>query len=317
MTTERRAGPIAAIDCGSNSTRLIVVGGDGRVIDREMRITRLGEGVDATGVLSPAAVDRTVAVLQAYSDTMNSHDVGARRVVATSAVRDATNADEFLEAATAIVGVRTEILSGEEEGRLSFAGATARLPKRALGTGPVLVVDIGGGSTELVVGRSVAGDSPPVVCSLDLGCVRVTEKFFRHDPPLPQELAEARQIVEKLVAEAMSTLPELAADNLLVGLAGTVSTLSCLEHSITAYDRARVHHSVLERESVERWLHVLASETAAVRLERPGMVRGREDVIVGGALVLAVVMAAFGFSICLVSEDDILDGMAADLLRST
>jgi exopolyphosphatase/guanosine-5'-triphosphate,3'-diphosphate pyrophosphatase len=317
VTTERRAGPIAAIDCGSNSTRLIVVGGDGRVIDREMRITRLGEGVDATGVLSPAAVDRTVAVLQAYSDTMNSHDVGARRVVATSAVRDATNADEFLEAATAIVGVRTEILSGEEEGRLSFAGATARLPKRALGTGPVLVVDIGGGSTELVVGRSVAGDSPPVVCSLDLGCVRVTEKFFRHDPPLPQELAEARQIVEKLVAEAMSTLPELAADNLLVGLAGTVSTLSCLEHSITAYDRARVHHSVLERESVERWLHVLASETAAVRLERPGMVRGREDVIVGGALVLAVVMAAFGFSICLVSEDDILDGMAADLLRST
>jgi exopolyphosphatase / guanosine-5'-triphosphate,3'-diphosphate pyrophosphatase len=144
--------------------------------------------------------------------------------------------------------------------------------------------------------------------------VRVSERFFRHDPPLPDELAKARQTVENLVTDAASTLPGLAPDSLLVGLAGTVSTLSCLEHRITAYDRSKVHHSVLGREAVVRWLEVLASERAATRLERPGMDPGREDTIVGGALVLDVVMAVFGSGRCLVSEDDILDGLAATLI---
>ena len=317
MTTERRTGAIAAIDCGTNSTRLIVVGEDGRVLDREMRITRLGEGVDATGALAPAAIDRTMAVLRDYSDTMDKHGVVGRRMVATSAVRDVGNAEEFMDRATAIAGVRPEILSGDEEGHLSFAGATARLPEGASRSGSVLVVDIGGGSTELVVGRTMPGATPPIVRSLDLGCVRLTERFLHHDPPTSEEMTDARQTVEKLVTEAASSLPVLPADSLLVGLAGTVSTLTSLEHSITEYDRTRVHHSVLSRESVDRWLRVLGSETAADRLMRPGMVRGREDVIVGGVLVLAVVMAVFGLSNCLVSEDDILDGMAAELLKST
>ncbi len=307
------AQAVAAIDCGSNSTRLIVVGADGLVLERLMRITRLGEGVDATGALAPDAIERTLAVLREYRDTMNHHGVGHRRVAATSAVRDSENAEQFLAAAAAIVGVRPETLSGDEEGRLSFAGATAGLPASAARTGPVLVVDIGGGSTELAVGRSESVDDPPATRSLDLGCVRVSERFFRHDPPLVQELGEARQMVEKLVAEAASSLPPLTPDSLLVGLAGTVSTISCLEHGITEYDRARVHHSVLEREQVAGWLDVLSSESSAARLARPGMVPGREDVIVGGVLVLDVVMDVFGRSHCLVSEDDILDGLAKTL----
>jgi exopolyphosphatase/guanosine-5'-triphosphate,3'-diphosphate pyrophosphatase len=305
---------VAAVDCGSNSTRLIVVGADRIVLERLMRITRLGEGVDAAGALAPDAIERTLAALRMYRDTMDHHGVGYRRVAATSAVRDSENAEQFLAAATAIIGVRPEILSGDEEGRLSFAGATARLPQGTAGTGPVLVVDIGGGSTELAVGSSASGEGPPSTCSLDLGCVRVSERFFLHDPPLVQELGDARQTVEKLVAEAASTLPTLAPDSQLVGLAGTVSTISCLEHRIAEYDRAKVHHSVLRRAQVARWLEVLSSENAAARLARPGMVPGREDVIVGGVLVLDVVMAVFGRPQCLVSEDDILDGLAKTLL---
>jgi exopolyphosphatase/guanosine-5'-triphosphate,3'-diphosphate pyrophosphatase len=305
---------VAAIDCGSNSTRLIVVNTDAEVLERQMRITRLGEGVDATGALALAAIERTMVALRAYREVMDAYEVKVRRVVATSAVRDSENAEDFLAGAATIVGVRPEILSGDAEGRLSFAGATARLPEGTTGTGPVLVVDIGGGSTELVIGRTGAGGGPPVTRSLDLGCVRVSERFFRHDPPLPEELAKARQTVENLVTDAASTLPRLAPNSLLVGLAGTVSTLSCLQHRITVYDRSKVHHSVLGREEVTRWLGVLASEGAAARSERPGMDPGREDVIVGGALVLDVVMAVFGCRRCLVSEDDILDGLAATLL---
>lgn len=309
-------GPVAAVDCGTNSTRLIVVDPDDGVLDRQMRITRLGEGVDTTHKLAPAAVERTLSVLRDYRRAMDAHGVVRCRAVATSAARDAVNAEEFLGSVTAVVGVPPEILSGDEEGRLSFVGATSRLPADAAGTGPILVVDIGGGSTELVAGASPASDTrtPLDVRSLDVGCVRVSERFLRHDPPMPEEVAQARRSVEKLVTEAAAHLPELASDGLLIGLAGTVSTLACLEYSITEYDRSRVHHSVLERAHVERWLRLLASEDATARLARPGMARGREDVIVGGVLVLAVVMSVFGRQRCLVSEDDILDGLAAGLL---
>ncbi len=310
---EDDAGPVAAMDCGTNSTRLIVVARDGTVLEREMRITRLGEGVDAAGSLAPAAIERTLEVLRRYRAAMDAHAVGRLRVAATSAVRDADNAAEFMARVAEITGVRPEVLSGDEEGKLSFAGATAHLPPALVGAGPVLVADIGGGSTELGVGRPSVG--PVVIRSLDLGCVRVSERWLRGDPPSAGDLAAARSAVGDQIGAARADLPALASDSLLVGLAGTVSTLACLQLGLRTYDRALVHHAVLTREDVEGWLRVLAAETAAARLARAGMTAGREDVIVGGILVLASVMEEFGRTRCLVSEDDILDGLAGSLLR--
>jgi exopolyphosphatase/guanosine-5'-triphosphate,3'-diphosphate pyrophosphatase len=285
-----------------------------------MRITRLGAGVDATRRLSPAAIDRTLAVLGDYRTAMDDLGVVRRRVVATSAARDAVNAEEFMAGAAEITGVRPDVLSGDDEGRLSFAGATARLPPEAAGTSPVLVADIGGGSTELAVGYAPgSGDTqvPEVrTRSLDIGCVRVSERLLPDDPPRPEQLARARDEVREQLVRARSNLPTLARDSLFVGLAGTVSAVASLEGAIAVYDRVRIHHAVLARTHVERWLRILSDEDAPARLDHPGMVRGREDVIVGGVLILAVVMECFERDRCLVSEDDMLDGLAAELLAS-
>jgi exopolyphosphatase / guanosine-5'-triphosphate,3'-diphosphate pyrophosphatase len=308
-------GSVAAVDCGSNSTRLLIVGPDGAALEREMRITRLGEGVDVTHHLSPEAMDRTLTVLDEYRRLLDHHAVQRMRVVATSAARDADNAEQFGIAVRDLLGVRPEILAGDEEGRLSFVGATAHLPAEA--RGQVLVVDIGGGSTELAIGsHGVTRDpsSPIATTSLDIGCVRVSERFLRNDPPRDGEMADARAFVSELVGTARNGLPSPPPGSLLVGLAGTVSTLACLEFGIKEYDRARIHHSVLTRSAVERWLEVLSAETSRARLDHPGMVVGREDVIVGGALILSAVLETFGCDACLVSEDDILDGLVADLL---
>ncbi len=314
-----RPGPVAAVDCGTNSTRLIVVAPDGTVLEREMHITRLGEQVDATHRLSGAAIDRTATVLREYKGSMDRYGVARARVVATSAVRDAENAEEFMTLAEEITGVHPEVLSGGEEGRLSFAGATAHLDPSLTGAGPLLVVDIGGGSTELAVGRpGLGGDAcahQVVARSLDIGCVRVSERF-RHDPPSREEMAAARSAVTEEVVAAQADLPSPAPDGLMIGLAGTVSTLVCLDRCLTVYDRDRVHLAIQSRDDVERWLEILAAEDAQARLARPGMTKGREDVIVGGVLILAVVMASFGRDRCLVSEDDILDGLAIGLLPS-
>jgi exopolyphosphatase/guanosine-5'-triphosphate,3'-diphosphate pyrophosphatase len=317
---ELPARPVAAIDCGTNSTRLIAVDADGTVLRREMRITRLGAGVDATRRLSSASIDRTLAVLRDYRRAMDDLGVVRRRVVATSAARDAVNAEEFMAGAAEITGVRPDLLSGDDEGRLSFAGATARLPPGSAGTSPVLVADIGGGSTELAVGcaRGSGDTQVPEVRtrSLDIGCVRVSERWLPDDPPPPEQLARARDEVREQLVAARSDLPTLAPDSLFVGLAGTVSAVASLEGAIAVYDRERIHHARLARADVERWLRILSAEDARARLDHPGMVRGREDVIVGGVLILAVVMECFGRDRCLVSEDDILDGLAAELLAS-
>jgi exopolyphosphatase/guanosine-5'-triphosphate,3'-diphosphate pyrophosphatase len=237
--------------------------------------------------------------------------------VATSAARDATNASEFLAAAFDVTGVRPEILTGTEEGALSFAGATAHVPAERVGPGPVLVVDIGGGSTELVVGELTSGPRPHPsgvdAVSLDLGCVRVTERFFHADPPRPEELVLAQRAVDEQLEAARHRLPALSPGGLLLGLAGTVSTIAAPDLGLAHYTRAAVHHVELARPRVGHWLETLAAEDSRARLARPGMVEGRADVIVGGVLILASVMAVFDRASCLVSEDDILDGLVASL----
>ena len=304
-----RVGALAAVDCGTNSTRLLVAGADGAVLDRQMRVTRLGEGVDATGRLAAGAVSRTLAVLADYRKTMDSLGVAAARLVATSAVRDAANGADFLRAAAETTGVRAELLSGEEEGRLAYAGATDDLPPTA---GDDVVLDIGGGSTELVVERAgVLG-----AVSLHLGCVRLTERYLRHDPPAAPELAAVAAAIGSELDRAVAELPALGTlrpGSRLLGLAGTVSTLAMLDLGLDRYERARVHHAVLDLATVSRWCEVLAAEPSGDRSRRAGMDPGREDVIVGGAIVLREVMRRFGFDRCLVSEADILDGLVLSL----
>jgi exopolyphosphatase / guanosine-5'-triphosphate,3'-diphosphate pyrophosphatase len=302
------AGGFAAVDCGTNSTRLLVVRASGEVAAREMTITRLGQGVDAAHVLRREAMERTFAALRAYRGAMDAETVTRARLVATSAVRDAVNGNEFLGPAAAIVGVPAEVLSGEEEGRLSYDGATADLPP---GGDPV-VLDIGGGSTEIVTRERDALAS----VSLDIGCVRLTERFLRGDPPGVDEVQAAVAAIAAELDRATEVIPALArpdAGRRLVGLAGTVSSLVSLELGLADYDRDRIHHAILTRAAVDRWCDVLGSEPVAQRARRAGLPEGRQDVIFGGALVLREVMDRFGFEQCTASESDILDGLVRSL----
>ncbi len=311
----RGPGAVAAIDCGTNSTRLLVVDGNGVTLTRRMEITRLGRGVAATGRLAPDAIARTVSTLLGYRRIMDDLGVERVRITATSAARDAANRDEFFAAAEAAGGSVPELLSGEDEGQLSYAGATADLPAEL---GPFLVADIGGGSTELAAGPSPEpGAGRFQVCgvrSLDVGCVRLTETYLRSDPPGQPELEEARAAVSELIRQAIEEVPSLGLPSTLVGLAGTVSALTRLDRGLVIYDRDRVHHAWLARSDVEALLGELAGLPLAQRRERPAMEVERADVIVGGAIVLAELMAVTGADRCLVSESDILDGLAMTLL---
>ena len=297
---------VAAVDCGSLSTRLAVGGPGGETIVRLMRITGLGEGVDRSRSLAVAAVGRTLTVLREYRRVMDQHGVQRARMVGTSALRDAADREAFRRQAAEVVGCELELLSGQEEAALSYSGSTRELRPE---TGPWLVADIGGGSTELAV-----GPGPGCTCSLDLGCVRVTERFLAHDPPSPDELAAATAWLSRQYRRAETEVAGLAGARTLVGLAGTVAALAAYDQGLAVYDRRAVHHYRLSRRGVERALQDLAGQPAAVRGARPGIEPGRAPVIVGGTLVLATLMAHFGFDDCLVSESDILDGLVWALL---
>ena len=301
------SGVVAAVDCGTNSTRLLVAASDGRTLDRRMRITRLGQGVDASGRLSPEGIERTLEALAEYRTTMDELGVVAMRAVATSAARDAENSADFFQQAAGVLGFRPELLSGEEEGRLSFVGATAELDPS---TGPFLVLDIGGGSTEFVVGTSEAEGT----VSLDIGCVRLTEKFLLSDPPAAEELSQALSVTRDHLDDVVRELPAVLEARTLVGLAGTVSAVACVEMGLPAYDRERVHHFLLSRAAVEDVFRTLATESRSARVHNPGLEEARADVIVGGVLILAAVMRSFDIDECLVSESDILDGIVGSLL---
>ena len=302
---------LAALDCGTNSTRVLIETASGEVLAREMRITRLGQGVDASGTLAPEAIDRVLGVLEDFRDLMDHFGVSRGRLAATSAARDASNGPGFLAAASEVAGVTAEILSGEEEGALSFAGAMAGLTPSG---GDDVVLDIGGGSTEVVLMRGGVHRAH----SMQVGCVRVAERTLLSDPPSEPELAAARTMAETALDEACAVIPELehlAPGSRLVGLAGTVATLAMLDQSLEEYDRNRVHHHWLSREAVVRWCRDLASESSAARSRRPGMLEGREDVIVGGLTVLVATLDRLGLDGLLTSESDILDGMVASLRR--
>jgi exopolyphosphatase/guanosine-5'-triphosphate,3'-diphosphate pyrophosphatase len=303
---------VAAVDIGTNSVRLLVADvepgptgtpRDAKLVplDRRMRITRLGEGVDRDRVLSPAAIDRTLTVLREYRAVLEEHGATRVRATATSAARDAANRAEFFAAARDALGTEPELLSGEEEAALSFLGATADLDAPA----PYLVVDIGGGSTEFVLGT----DAPTGLMSLDMGCVRITEQFLHSDPPAPEELSNAVAVVRDLVAEVPRVIPGVLDAPTLVGLAGTVTTVAAVELGLAAYDPQAIHHFRLTKAAAEDVFRTLALEPAAVRAHNPGLEPGRVDVIVGGCAVLVGIFRVLGFDELLVSEADILDGL--------
>jgi exopolyphosphatase/guanosine-5'-triphosphate,3'-diphosphate pyrophosphatase len=300
---------VAAVDCGTNTIKLLVADIDARAgtqdsLVRELRIVRLGQDVDRTGRLADEALARVFAATEEYAAIVASHDVEAVRFVATSAARDADNADVFAAGIRDRLGVEPEVVSGDEEAQLTFDGATRSLPD---GTAePLAVVDIGGGSTELIVGRHGAVDAAR---SLDIGSVRVTERLMPSDPPTDAEREAARRFVD----EALDTLPsydvQVGAARTLVGVAGTVTTVAVLLLGLRTWDRDRVHHAAFAMTDVHAMAERLLAMPVAER-EALGVPRGRSDVIGAGALILDRVLRRSGAERLLVSDSDILDGIA-------
>jgi len=291
----------AAIDCGTNSTRLLISDGV-TTVERLMRVTRLGAGVDRSSRLDPEAIERTLEVLREYRKVMDAAGVIGFRAAATSAVRDASNSSDFLEAAQRILGQAPELLSGSEEAQLSFIGATAGLEDTDILT---LVVDIGGGSTEFALGRRQVEES----LSIDVGCVRMTEKFLLHDPPLAEELSNCISVIEQHLDDVAREVPGASSAARFIGLAGTVTNVAAVELGLAEYTPEAIHGFVLTKEAAEDVFRTLATEAIVDRLHNPGLEAQRADVIVGGCCVLVEIFRYFGFEECLVSEADILDGL--------
>ena len=303
---------VAAVDCGTNSLRLLVADVDpgSRALSdvvRRMEIVRLGQGVDATGRLSAEALARTLRALRSYASVIHSASASAVRMVATSATRDAANAQAFLAGVRDVLGIEPEVLTGEEEARLSFTGATTELAGRV--AQPCLVADIGGGSTEFVVGDQ---DSVYGAVSVDIGCVRMTERHLRGDPPTPREVAAARADIDAALDGVAAQVP-VGEARTLVGLAGSVTTVGALALGLESYDPALIHHARVSVAAAREHTARLLGQTRAERARLGVMHPGRVDVIGGGALVLMRIMERFGFADVLVSEHDILDGIAWSL----
>jgi exopolyphosphatase / guanosine-5'-triphosphate,3'-diphosphate pyrophosphatase len=348
---------VAAIDCGTNSIRLLVAdlpavsagpsatsaGPMAPLTDvvRRMEIVRLGQGVDRTGRLAPEAIERTRVALATYAAEIESLGAEKVRMCATSASRDASNADEFRAMVIETLGVAPEVVTGLEEARLSFTGAVRGLPADA--RPPFLVVDIGGGSTEFVVGPAgasarsersgaaragrgragmrgepasvaVAGRDSTVdaAISVDIGCVRMTERHLRSDPPTAEEIAAAEADITAAVDRALAAVPGRDAST-LVGLAGSVTTVVAIALDLTAYEPQRIHHARASYDEVAKVTADLLAMSAAQRLAIPVMHPGRADVIGAGALVLRVIMERAGMDSVVASEHDILDGIAWSL----
>ena len=300
---------VAAIDCGTNALRLLIADVDAsgvlRDVVRLMRTVRLGEGVDSTGEFSAAALERTFAVCDEYAQLIAEHGAERSRFVATSASRDVSNRAQFVDGVTARMGISPEVIAGTEEAGLSYEGATRSLFDVVA---PALVVDIGGGSTEFVLGEQSV--------SVNIGCVRMTERHLHSDPPTAAEI----ELVRSDLAEAMRRAGEsvdLRAAGTLVGVAGTVTTVAARALGLSSYDPEVLHGAIIERKSLERAIADLVAMTRAERAALPYMHHGRVDIIGGGALVLGAVVEAVGLSQVTVSECDILDGIVYRLASAT
>ena len=303
----------AAVDCGTNSIRLLIAEvSDGRLRDvhRETRIVRLGQGVDATGRFAPDAIARTRTALTDYASLLRAHGVERVRMVATSAARDVTNRDVFFamtaEVLGAVVpGAVAEVITGTEEAELSFRGAVGELDSAAA---PFVVVDLGGGSTEIVLG----GDRVVASYSADIGCVRLTERCLHSDPPTPEEVETARRVVRERLEVALGVVPVEEARS-WVGLAGTMTTLSALAHNMTTYDSAAIHLSRVPGSDLLAVCERLIGMTRSQRAALGPMHEGRADVIAGGAIVVEELACELrtraGIDELIVSEHDILDGI--------
>ncbi|MEU9011405.1 Ppx/GppA phosphatase family protein [Streptomyces sp. NPDC048479] len=297
---------VAAVDCGTNSIRLLVADADPETgelvdLDRRMIIVRLGQDVDRTGRLAPEALERTFAACREYAAVIKEHRAEKLRFVATSASRDAENRDEFVRGVLDILGVEPEVITGEQEAEFSFTGATGGLP----GHEERLVVDIGGGSTEFVVGE----EHVLAARSVDIGCVRLTERHIRNDPPAADEVAAIRADIRAALDLAEETVP-LREARTLVGLAGSVTTVAGIALGLDAYDSAKIHHARIPYEQVVRISDTLLDSTHEQRAAYRVMHPGRVDVIGAGALVLREIMERIGAREVVVSEHDILDGIA-------
>ena len=296
---------VAAIDCGTNSTRLLIaeIGENGQyeILDRRQEVTRLGEGVDATGNLNGEAIDRVLATLMSFREILDAEGIQEFRTVATSAVRDATNSGIFLSAAEGILQKEVELISGRQEAELSFLGATHSVE---IG-GPYLVFDLGGGSTEFSYGEKMCEQ----FLSINAGCVRMAERFIHSDPPLPEELSAALSLVELHLIDVEKAIPSLDKATTLIGLAGTVSAIAMIEQGLEKYSYELVHHYLMSHADMEEVFRILVTDNREQRLTNPGMEEDRVDVIVGGVCILIQIMRQFHFTECLVSEADILDGL--------
>ena len=313
---------VAAIDCGTNSIRLLVAdvttGFDGvpalRDVHRETRIVRLGQGVDATGMLAPEALERTRAALADYAAVIRRKGAERIRMVATSATRDARNREDFFGMVRETLGVEAEVISGDEEANLSFVGAVGDLDPD---DGPFVVVDVGGGSTELVVGSLEEGKATVKAArSVDVGSVRITERCLHGDPPTAEEVAEAREVAGRILDEAFEAVP-VDGVNTWVGVAGTITTLSAVAQELPEYDPDAVHLSRISRERLHEVADELLSMSREQRAEHKAIHPGRIDVIGGGALIVDVLARELyeraGVTDLVVSEHDILDGIARSI----
>jgi exopolyphosphatase/guanosine-5'-triphosphate,3'-diphosphate pyrophosphatase len=296
---------VAAVDCGTNSIRLLVADVDGDTktdVHREMRVVRLGQGVDRTGRLAPEAIERTRAALVDYATTCRELGVERTRMVATSATRDASNREDFRAMVLDVLGAEPEVITGDEEAALSFDGATRGLDPA---DGPFLVMDIGGGSTE----RAASTRSVPSTSSVDVGCVRLTERHLADDPPTVDQVAGAIADIDAALVLVRQSVPVEQART-AIGLAGSVTTVAALALDLPAYDARAIHLSRIAAASVQEVSDRLLATTRDARAALPVMHPGRVDVIGAGALVLAILVDRLGLPEVLVSESDILDGIA-------
>jgi exopolyphosphatase/guanosine-5'-triphosphate,3'-diphosphate pyrophosphatase len=305
---------VAAIDCGTNSIRLLIADiENGTLTDviRQMIVVRLGEGVDKTGEFSQAALERTFAATDEYSKLISEHKPEKVRFVATSASRDVSNREVFVAGIKSRLGIEPSVISGDEEARLSFLGATADLINNpdAPAT-PFLVVDIGGGSTEFVLGTN----APEQALSTNVGCVRMTERHLIGDPPTAQQIAGATKDIDAAIDQAAKVV-QLSDARSLIGLAGSVTTVAALALNLSEYKSEVIHGSRISADQVHKVATDLLAMPRAQRAELGPMHPGRIDVIGGGALVLDRIMQKTGITEVVVSERDILDGIARDLAK--